>query len=261
MAPVHWVSIVYRSYFRYICQVSDQDIGPKRRKKEGAPAVSETRPLITRGIFITIFLRFLTFFMLQIDGFGPLDLVPTTIITMTTFRERRYNALSEAHSAWFDSSRVKNSSILSPRSRKPNPRRKAVARSKLRTAPRSKSNVRQRSNQDHERDFWLRHNNGSARPVKYHTLPEYGCEVAASAVTFRPLSKSPEGILLPLPLHHPDPPSISYLIPFQKASNTSAIALELEVSIGADDHLLSDSLPAPLLHDYKKNHEEEQWWD
>ncbi|GBP09901.1 hypothetical protein EVAR_92445_1 [Eumeta japonica] len=26
------------------CQVCDQDIGPRRRKEEGAPAVSETRP-------------------------------------------------------------------------------------------------------------------------------------------------------------------------------------------------------------------------
>ncbi|GBP40597.1 hypothetical protein EVAR_41677_1 [Eumeta japonica] len=40
------IQITVFNEFRYIYQVSDPDIGPKRRKEEGASAVSKTRPLL-----------------------------------------------------------------------------------------------------------------------------------------------------------------------------------------------------------------------
>ncbi|GBP15576.1 hypothetical protein EVAR_5279_1 [Eumeta japonica] len=44
--------------------------------------------------------------------------------------------------------------------------------------------------------------NGPAGPMRYHTLTEYGREVTAPAIPFRPVNKRSGG---PLLVHHPTP--------------------------------------------------------
>ncbi|GBP81430.1 hypothetical protein EVAR_63997_1 [Eumeta japonica] len=70
--------------------------------------------------------------------------------------------------------------------------------------------------------------NGSVRPLKYHTLIEHGCVVGALTVAFHT-------------------PSIQYRIPSEKAGDAPLTHLGLRVIMGGDDHVLCDGSPAHLF--------------
>ncbi|GBP56679.1 hypothetical protein EVAR_12358_1 [Eumeta japonica] len=83
--------------------------------------------------------------------------------------------------------------------------------------------------------------------MKYHTLTEYGREVTVSAGPFRSVSESSGGTL---PFHRPNPPYIGYTVPSQEAGNALVGPMELRVSMGDGDRLLSDGSPARLALEY-----------
>ncbi|GBP58412.1 hypothetical protein EVAR_39101_1 [Eumeta japonica] len=53
-----------------------------------------------------------------------------------------------------------------------------------------------------------------------------------------------------LHLHHPDPATVRYPIPFPEAGNALMTPLRLRVSMGDDDHLLSNDSPIYLRFEY-----------
>ncbi|GBP85727.1 hypothetical protein EVAR_69988_1 [Eumeta japonica] len=85
--------------------------------------------------------------------------------------------------------------------------------------------------------------NRPARPVKNHTLVECRCEVAASAVTFHPVSESSGG-------PGPCPSSARYSNSCQEVKHTAVTPLELQASLSGGDHPFSDDSPTRLLLRY-----------
>ncbi|GBP07587.1 hypothetical protein EVAR_2727_1 [Eumeta japonica] len=91
----------------------------------------------------------------------------------------------------------------------------------------------------------LQYKNGSDQLMKYHTLIEYGREVAVFAVTFQLVSVSSDGSFstLPFRFHQRDPPPLDILFTSKRVGIAPETSLGLRVSMGGGDHLLSDVSP------------------
>ncbi|GBP49429.1 hypothetical protein EVAR_38197_1 [Eumeta japonica] len=68
---------------------------------------------------------------------------------------------------------------------------------------------------------------GRAILLKYHTLTEYGCDAAASAIALGPVSNSFDDLLSSHPSSLSGFPSIRYSIPSQVVSNALVTLLGL----------------------------------
>ncbi|GBP70561.1 hypothetical protein EVAR_54369_1 [Eumeta japonica] len=100
------------------------------------------------------------------------------------------------------------------------------------------------------------------RPVEYHTVTEYGREVAAFAVAVRPVTES-FGRSLPLSsFHRADLPPLDIPIPSQGAGDALMTLLKLRLSIGGTElsvrehnsHLTGFLKPAPTMS--RRSHNE-----
>ncbi|GBO99062.1 hypothetical protein EVAR_73814_1 [Eumeta japonica] len=81
---------------------------------------------------------------------------------------------------------------------------------------------------------------GWAGPTKYYTIIKYKSEVNASAIKFSLVGKSSVNSF---PLHR-------IIYSFQEAGNTLVTPLEIGVSIGSGDHLVSSGSYTGLLEKY-----------
>ncbi|GBP51724.1 hypothetical protein EVAR_96275_1 [Eumeta japonica] len=94
---------------------------------------------------------------------------------------------------------------------------------------------------------WLQHENGPARPVRYHTLAEHTRGVTNSSVAFHTVNESSRGSFCPPSLHvltitsSIPPPHILLIIPAQKADNALVSPLGLRLPTAVPDVISNES--------------------